>query len=76
MAMNTFGRIFRITSFGESHGKAIGGIIDGIPAGFKININEIQSELNRRRPGQSDIVSTRNETDKLHILSGIFEGKT
>ena len=74
--MNTFGRIFRLTSFGESHGNAIGGVIDGIPAGEVIDIETIQSELNRRRPGQSSLVSQRNEQDKVELLSGIFEGKT
>ena len=74
--MNTFGRIFRLTSFGESHGYAIGGVIDGIPAGEVIDIEAIQSELNRRRPGQSSLVSQRNEQDRVELLSGIFEGKT
>ena len=74
--MNTFGRIFRLTSFGESHGNAIGGVIDGIPAGEVIDIEAIQSELNRRRPGQSSLVSQRNEQDRVELLSGIFEGKT
>lgn len=74
--MNTFGRIFRLTSFGESHGPAIGGVIDGIPADFEINLDEIQAELDRRRPGQSDIVTGRREADKVKILSGIFEGRS
>ena len=72
--MNTFGRIFRLTSFGESHGNAIGGVIDGIPAGEVIDIETIQSELNRRRPGQSSLVSQRNEQGRVELLSGIFEG--
>lgn len=74
--MNTFGRIYRITSFGESHGEAIGGVIDGMPSGMKVDMDFIQSELNRRRPGQSDITTGRNEADKIEILSGVFEGKT
>lgn len=74
--MNTFGRIFRLTSFGESHGLAIGGVIDGVPSGLEIDIDQIQAELNRRRPGQSSITTQRKENDKLSILSGVFEGKT
>jgi chorismate synthase len=76
MAGNTFGKIFTLTSFGESHGTAIGGIIDGCPAGLKIDFDFIQSELNRRKPGQSKIVTRRKEEDKVEFLSGIFEGKT
>jgi chorismate synthase len=74
--MNTFGKIFTLTSFGESHGKAIGGIIDGCPAGIEFDEAFIQNELNRRRPGQSNITTARNEQDKVEFLSGIFEGKT
>lgn len=74
--MNTFGTLFRLTSFGESHGAAIGGVIDGMPAGIGIDTDFIQNELNRRRPGQSAIVSARNETDRIEILSGVFEGKS
>ena len=74
--MNTFGRIFRLMSFGESHGNAIGGVIDGVPAGEVIDVDAIQCELNRRRPGQSSLVSQRNEKDQVELLSGIFEGKT
>lgn len=74
--MNTIGNIFRLTTFGESHGNAIGGIIDGTPAGFEIDINQIQHELERRRPGQSNITSQRGESDEVQFLSGIFEGKT
>ncbi len=74
--MNTFGRIFRLTSFGESHGKAIGGIIDGCPAGLSIDRDFIQHELDRRKPGQSEITTQRQESDKVEFLSGIFEGKT
>lgn len=76
MAGSSFGTIFRLTSFGESHGIAIGGVIDGVPGGFVIDTDAIQQELNRRRPGQSAIVTQRNELDQLVILSGIFEGKT
>ncbi|NQU87833.1 MAG: chorismate synthase [Mariniphaga sp.] len=74
--MNTFGRIFRLTSFGESHGKGIGGIIDGCPAGLEIDPGFIQNELNRRKPGQSKITTQRMEPDSVEFLSGIFEGKT
>jgi chorismate synthase len=73
---NTFGKIFKITSFGESHGKAIGGVIDGCPAGIKIDISEIQKQLNRRRPGQSQITSQRQESDKVEFLSGIMDDIT
>jgi len=74
--MNTYGHIFRITTFGESHGKAVGVVIDGCPAGLDIDIDRIQEELDRRRPGQSKITTQRQEGDKIEILSGIFEGKT
>lgn len=74
--MNTFGNIFRITTFGESHGPAIGGVIDGMPAGIAIDLGEVQREMARRRPGQSDITTSRDESDKVEILSGIFEGVT
>ena len=73
---NTFGQIFKITSFGESHGKAIGGIIDGCPAGISIDYNIIQKQLDRRKPGQSKITSGRNENDEVEFLSGIFDNKT
>lgn len=76
MAGNTFGKIFRLTSFGESHGPGIGGVIDGCPPKLLIDIEFIQSELNKRKPGQSEFASPRNETDKIEFLSGIFEGKT
>lgn len=76
MAGNTFGRLFTLTSFGESHGKAIGGVIDGCPAGISLNLDEIQSELDRRRPGQSKIVTQRKEPDSVEFYSGVFEGKT
>ncbi|MEO1010798.1 MAG: chorismate synthase [Bacteroidota bacterium] len=76
MAGNTFGNIFRLTTFGESHGKAIGGVLDGCPAGLKLDLDKIQQELNRRRPGQSAIVTQRKEPDAVEFLSGLFEGKT
>ena len=71
---NTFGKIFRLTTFGESHGKALGGIIDGCPSGIKIDIDFIQSQLERRKPGQSKITTQRKESDKVKLLSGVFEG--
>lgn len=74
--MNTFGNIFRLTTFGESHGEAIGGVIDGMPAGIDIDIDFIQQELNRRRPGQSKITTSRQEPDQIELLSGVFEGKS
>lgn len=74
--MNSFGNIFRLTDFGESHGAAIGGVIDGMPAGVEIDLDFIQKQLDRRRPGQSDIVTARKESDTVKILSGVFEGKT
>ena len=73
---NSFGNIIRLTSFGESHGTAIGGVIDGFPAGVSIDFDEIQKELDRRKPGQSKIVTQRKEPDTVEFLSGIFEGKT
>ena len=73
---NSFGNIFRLTSFGESHGAAIGGVIDGMPAGIAIDLDAVQRELDRRRPGQSAIVTARNEKDRVRILSGIFDGVT
>lgn len=74
--MNSFGRLFRITTFGESHGVAIGVVVDGCPSGLTISEETIQVELDRRRPGQSSISTQRKEEDKCEILSGIFEGKT
>lgn len=73
---NSFGKIFKISTFGESHGKAIGVIIDGCPAGVKINKENIQIELDRRKPGQSKITTQRKESDSVEILSGVFKGKT
>jgi chorismate synthase len=74
--MNTFGRNFRVTTFGESHGPAVGAVIDGCPAGLALDIGDIQPILDRRRPGTSPLTSPRNETDSVEILSGIFEGRT
>lgn len=74
--MNTFGNLFRLTSFGESHGMGIGGIIDGCPAGIALDMEFIQQELDRRKPGQSSITTPRKEADKVHFLSGLYEGKT
>lgn len=76
MPGNSLGQLFRITSFGESHGGEIGVVIDGCPPGLEISEEEIQSELDRRRPGQSDIVTPRDEKDRVEIVSGVFEGKT
>ena len=73
---NSFGKLFKISTYGESHGKAIGVIIDGCPSGIKIDKNEIQNELERRKPGQSKITTQRKENDLIEILSGIFKGKT
>ena len=74
--MNTFGRNFRITTFGESHGPAVGAVIDGCPAGLTLSAEDIQPLLDRRRPGRSPLASGRQERDRVEILSGIFEGKT
>ena len=74
--MNSFGQLFRLTTFGESHGTAIGGVVDGCPAGLSLDVKEIQKELDRRKPGQSFITTTRKESDTVQILSGVFEGKT
>lgn len=74
--MNTFGNIYRLTTFGESHGVAVGGIIDGMPSGIDVDMEMVQRELDRRRPGQSSIVTARDEKDRVKILSGVFEGKT
>ena len=73
---NTFGNIFTLTSFGESHGEAVGGVVDGMPAGIDIDMEFVQRELDRRRPGQSDITSSRREADRVELLSGVFEGKS
>ncbi len=76
MAGNSFGSIFKLTTFGESHGEAIGGVIDGCPAGLKLDFEAIETEMNRRKPGQSAIVTQRKEPDTVQFLSGIFEGIT
>ncbi|MDF4202856.1 chorismate synthase [Maribacter sp. SA7] len=76
MAGNTFGNIFRVSTFGESHGKAIGGVIDGCPSEIALDFDAIQNDLNRRKPGQSAIVTQRKEPDEVEFYSGIFEGKT
>ena len=74
--MNTFGNLFRLTTFGESHGEAIGGVIDGMPPGIDIDVDFIQQELDRRRPGQSALTTSRQEADQVELLSGVFEGKS
>ena len=76
MAGSSFGTIFKLSTFGESHGIAIGGVIDGVPANFELDLEAIQSELDKRKPGQSAIVTQRKESDTVQFLSGIFEGKT
>ena len=76
MASNSFGQIFRITTFGESHGPAVGVVIDGVPANLPVSESDIQFDLDRRRPGQSKVTTQRKESDKVEILAGIFEGKT
>ena len=74
--MNTFGNKFKVTTFGESHGAAVGGVIDGMPSGIEVDMDFIQGELNRRRPGQSRLTTARKEADAVEILSGVFEGRT
>ncbi len=74
--MNSIGQLLRLTSFGESHGRAIGGVLDGMPAGIELDIDLIQAELNRRRPAQSSVTTSRREADEVIILSGIYQGKT
>lgn len=76
MSGNTFGKVFQLTTFGESHGAAIGGVIDGCPSGIELDLQAIQKDLNRRKPGQSAIVTQRKEPDEVQFFSGIFEGKT
>lgn len=73
---NTFGNLFTLTTFGESHGEAVGGVVDGMPAGINIDLDFIQQELNRRRPGQSKLTTARQEADRVELLSGVFEGKS
>ena len=74
--VNTIGKLYTLTSFGESHGEAMGGVIDGCPAGFALSLDEVQRELDKRKPGQSDLTSARNEEDRVEFLSGVFEGMT
>jgi len=76
MSGNTFGKLFTLTSFGESHGPAIGGVVDGCPPGMKLNESDLQVDLDRRKPGTSKFVTQRKESDEVEILSGVFEGKT
>ena len=76
MAGNSFGNLFRVTTFGESHGRAIGGVLDGCPAGIPLDLELIQKDLDRRKPGQSAIVTQRKEPDEVEIYSGVFEGRT
>ena len=76
MSGSSIGRHFTVTTFGESHGVGVGVIVDGVTPGIELNVEEIQIEMNRRKPGQSDITTPRNESDEIHILSGVFEGKT
>ncbi len=76
MSGSTFGTIFKLSTFGESHGKAMGGVIEGFPAGVSVDVELVQNELDKRRPGQSEVVSARNEKDEVEFLSGIFEGKS
>ena len=72
--MNTFGNIYRLTSFGESHGAAVGGVVDGMPAGVPIDVDYIQRALDRRRPGQSALTTPRREADRVELLSGVMDG--
>ena len=76
MAGNTIGQIFTLTTFGESHGPALGAIVDGCPPGIEISVEDLQLDLDRRRPGQSKYTTQRREKDQIQILSGVFEGKT
>ena len=75
MSANTLGTLFRVTNFGESHGPAIGAVVDGCPPGLDLSVDDIQFELDRRRPGTSRHVTQRQEADKVEILSGVYEGK-
>lgn len=74
--VNTFGQLFRLTTFGESHGPGIGGVIDGMPAGIEVDMDFLQHELDRRKPGQSALTTARKEGDRVELLSGVFEGRT
>ncbi|MBR2911925.1 MAG: chorismate synthase, partial [Lentisphaeria bacterium] len=76
MSGNSFGNLFKVTTFGESHGPALGVVLDGVPAGIELDVSFIQKELDRRKPGQSKVATQRNEADLVEILSGVFDGKT
>ena len=76
MAGNTFGTLFKVTTFGESHGAGIGVVIDGCPSNLQLDLDFIQQQLNKRKPGQSALTTSRKESDELEVLSGLFEGKT
>ena len=76
MAGSTIGKLFRVTTWGESHGAAVGAVVDGCPAGLKLDASDIQRFLDRRKPGQNEFTTARNEDDKVEILSGVFEGVT
>ena len=76
MSQSTFGKKFTVTTWGESHGKALGAVVDGVPAGLFLSEADIQTYLNRRKPGQSRYATARNESDQVEILSGVFEGQT
>ena len=76
MSFNTFGKFFRFTTWGESHGPAIGCVVDGCPPNIPLNENDIQKDMNKRRPGQSKFTTQRKESDKVSILSGVFQGRT
>mgnify|MGYP000155346505 CR=1 FL=1 len=76
MSGNTFGRLFRLTTYGESHGPAIGVVLEGVPAGLELDLEAVQRELDRRKPGQDPTATARRESDTVQVLSGVFEGKT
>ncbi|WP_001141230.1 chorismate synthase, partial [Leptospira interrogans] len=73
---SSWGKIFKVSTFGESHGTSVGVVVEGVPAGIPIRLEEIQKDLNRRRPGQSNLTTPRDETDTVRVVSGVFEGKT
>lgn len=72
---SSWGKIFKVSTFGESHGTSVGVVVEGVPAGIPIRLEEIQKDLNRRRPGQSNLTTPRDETDTVRVVSGVFEGK-
>jgi chorismate synthase len=76
MSGNTTGKVFKVTTFGSSHGVALGAVVDGCPAGINLNVEDIQGELNKRKPGTSKITTSRKEKDQVQLLSGVFQGKT